>query len=174
MIRRASNPELVLAVYPSTKGFGYAVFEGAIMLVDWGVKGARGKGKNAVSLGKFRELLDFYRPDVLAIDDCKGERWRRARRIKALSDQMAAEAGQSGIASASISRADVRAFFSRSSARTKRQIALAIARQFPELEPRLPPVRRIWMSEDARMNIFDAVALALTFFHKKHRTRRAA
>ena len=51
----------------------------------------------------------------------------------------------------------------------KREIAQSIAREFPELEPRLPPVRRIWMSEDARMNIFDAVALGMTFFHTKGR-----
>ena len=48
----------------------------------------------------------------------------------------------------------------------------AIARDFPELEPRLPPVRKIWISEDARMNIFDAVALGMTFFHTKK--KRAA
>jgi hypothetical protein len=38
----------------------------------------------------------------------------------------------------------------------------------------MPPVRKIWMSEDRRMGIFDAVSLAVTFFHTKSRTRRAA
>ena len=33
--------------------------------------------------------------------------------------------------------------------------------QFPELEKRLPRVRKPWMSEDERMSIFDAVALAI-------------
>ena len=57
---------------------------------------------------------------------------------------------------------------------TKREIAEAIVREFPELEPRLPPVRKIWMSEDVRMSIFDAAALAITFFDKKSRANRAA
>ena len=69
------------------------------------------------------------------------------------------------------SRAEVRTGFGLA---TKRQIAEAIAREFPELEPRLPPVRKIWMSEDRRMSIFDAVSLAITFFHSKSRTKQAA
>jgi hypothetical protein len=46
--------------------------------------------------------------------------------------------------------------------KTKRDRAVAIAEAFPELASRLPRVRRPWMSEDERMNIFDAMALALT------------
>ena len=53
-----------------------------------------------------------------------------------------------------------------SDATTKQEIAIAIAERFPELAPRLPRSRKPWMSEDYRMSIFDAVALALTFFFK--------
>jgi hypothetical protein len=34
----------------------------------------------------------------------------------------------------------------------------------------LPPIRKIWMSEDRRMSIFDAVSLAVTFFRSKSQT----
>jgi hypothetical protein len=45
---------------------------------------------------------------------------------------------------------------------TKHALAEIIAERFPkELGFRLPPKRRAWMSEDSRMDIFDAVALAL-------------
>ena len=44
---------------------------------------------------------------------------------------------------------------------TKHTLAQIIARRFPEeLGHRLPPKRRPWESEDYRMGIFDAVALA--------------
>lgn len=43
----------------------------------------------------------------------------------------------------------------------------AIAERFPELQPRLPRVRKIYMSEDERMDIFDAVSLALACFGPK-------
>ncbi len=45
---------------------------------------------------------------------------------------------------------------------TKHALAEILAKRFPEeLGSRLPPKRRAWMSEDSRMDIFDAVALAL-------------
>ena len=44
------------------------------------------------------------------------------------------------------------------------QIAEAIARSYPELKPHLPTARKLWMSENLRMSIFDATALVLTYF----------
>jgi hypothetical protein len=35
MTRTRSSAQLICAIYPSTKGFGYAVFEGPSTLVDW-------------------------------------------------------------------------------------------------------------------------------------------
>ena len=49
------------------------------------------------------------------------------------------------------------------------------SKRFPELAPRLPRSRKPWMSEDYRMSIFDAVALALTFFfqfNNKHLNKK--
>jgi len=38
---------------------------------------------------------------------------------------------------------------------------------FPiELAPRLPPKRKVWKSEDPRMDIFDAAGLAVAFWPK--------
>jgi hypothetical protein len=59
----------------------------------------------------------------------------------------------------------VKQAFSESGASTKHEIAVAIAKRFPELAPRLPRFRKPWMSEDYRMSIFDAVAFGVTFFH---------
>ena len=164
MSDRRSKIEFVLCIYPSAKGFGYAVFEGSRSLVDWGVKGVHGEKKNAQSLRKVRELLAFYRPDMLITEDCKSAGSRRGSRIRQLIDAIDTLAAKERVAIASSSRAAVRDHFGLTS---KRRIAEAITRDFPELEPRLPPIRRIWMSEDARMNIFDAVALGMTFFHTK-------
>jgi hypothetical protein len=88
---------------------------------------------------------------------------------------MTAHATEEGMATASFSQAEVRACFSSTAgSTTKRQIAESIAREFPELEPRLPPVRKFWMNEDSRMNIFDAAALGMTYFHTGSRLKRAA
>jgi hypothetical protein len=66
----------------------------------------------------------------------------------------------------------IRAFASVGGA-TKYAIAVVIAERFPELAPRLPPVRKPWMSEDARMAIFDAMALALVYYDR-NRSRATA
>jgi hypothetical protein len=171
MIRKRSSAELVLAVFPSTRGFGYAVFEGRQSLIDWGVKSVCRFQKNLESLQKIRELCSFYRPDVVVLEDYQGQGSRRAKRIRILINLITAHAAEGHVSTASFSRAEVRACFELT---TKQEIAKAIATEFPELEPRLPPVRKIWMSEDRRMSIFDAVSLAITFFDSKSRTRRAA
>jgi hypothetical protein len=168
---RRNKSELVLCIYPSAKGFGFAIFEGSRSLVDWGVTGVHGKKKNAQCLRKMRGLLAFYRPDVLVTEDHMGAGSRRGSRIRALIDAIGTLAAKEGIASKSFSRTGVRDCFGLTA---KRAIAQSVAREFPELESRLPPVRRIWMSEDARMNIFDAVALGMTFFHTKGNKNRAA
>jgi Holliday junction resolvasome RuvABC endonuclease subunit len=174
MIHKQSSRELVFAAFPSTRGFGYAVFEGPKSLVDWGVKSVRTRQKNLASIRKVRELIAFYRPDVLVIEDYDGLGSRRAKRIQNLINLMTAHAAEERIAIASLSRSEVRACFSSTGSTTKRRIAESIAQEFPELEPRLPPVRRIWMSEDSRMNIFDAAAFGITFFHSRSRVKRAA
>lgn len=50
---------------------------------------------------------------------------------------------------------------------TKHALAEILAKQFSEeLASRLPPKRKAWMSEDYRMDIFDAVALVLVLRFK--------
>ena len=72
-----------------------------------------------------------------------------------------------GVPARRISRAVLRRAFTAEQACTKYKIALAIAGRFPELAWRLPPIRKPWMSEDTRMGIFDAVALALAFYARR-------
>ncbi len=50
--------------------------------------------------------------------------------------------------------------------KSKDAIARTIAQLMPEFEQHLPPVRKIWMSEDYRMGIFDAVAIAMAQWNK--------
>jgi hypothetical protein len=57
MMHKQSTAKLVLAAFPSAKGFGYAVFEGQNSLIDWGVRGVHGAQKNRESLQKMREVV---------------------------------------------------------------------------------------------------------------------
>jgi hypothetical protein len=62
------------------------------------------------------------------------------------------------------SRAQVIQYFAELGAVTKHKIAEAIAKHIPALSLYVPPARKPWMSENARMGIFDAAALAWLYF----------
>jgi hypothetical protein len=70
-----------------------------------------------------------------------------------------------------IPQSQVRKVFKAFGAQTKHEIACVIAMHLPEIAIRLPRRRKPWMSEDYRMAIFDAAALALTYFYSRGRWR---
>ena len=51
----------------------------------------------------------------------------------------------------------------------KLMLAELIAKHIPAFERYVPPPRKPWMSEDSRMGLFDAAALALVFYKKEGR-----
>lgn len=158
-----AKQKLVLAVDPATRGIGFALFEGPRQPIDWGVKDAK-VDKNAQGLLRIQRLMDFYHPDVIVVEDYAGEGSRRSTRVQQLIKDIKRLAQTKGIKTYSYSRSAIRKTFAQSGAKTKYEIAKKIAEWLPTFAQRLPPVRKPWMSEDYRMSIFDAVALALTFY----------
>jgi len=156
---------LVLSVYATTRGFAYTLFEGPLSPVDWGVREMRGKDKNTRCFESIARLIETHQPDVLVIEDCTVLGSRRSDRIRRLYRAIEAWAGNQAIDTYRYSRNTIRETFGKLGALTKHEIAEVIARHIPAFGHRLPPVRRIWMSEDPRMGLFDATALVFTFFH---------
>ena len=151
----------VLAVDPTTKGFGFAVLEGADSLVDWGIRICQ-CDKETSCLRRVEELCDRYKPDVLVLEDYTARGFRRCRRVRALIRSIGALGLRRNVRARFIPRSRLSAAVASAKAGTKGEIARAVAQRFPELARHLPVARRPWNSEDARMAIFDAVALALS------------
>jgi len=166
--------DLVLAIYLQSRGFAYVVFEGWLAPVDWGVYDARGAEKNARCLDRIDSTLALHTPDVLVLQDMSETGTRRARRIRELNRNAAELADQRGMLVRTYSRAQIIGYFEELGTVTKHGIAAAIAKHIPALTLYLPPARKPWMSEDARMGIFDAAALAWMFFQSTDRDRPAA
>ena len=161
----------VLAVDPTPKGFGWIVFEGPDRLIDWGIVYVS-PINNPRCLQRFVTLMDRYPPDIVVLERL-GERGpRRSMRVQQLIVSAEKLAKERGCRVRTFSRHDVRQTFAEASAWNKDQIAREIALKHRELTPWLPPIRKIWMSEDHRMAIFDAAALAHTFFHRYQRRRK--
>jgi len=153
----------ILAIDPSYRGFGFAILEGGSLLIDWGIKSAR-QGKDAQMLVKIKELIVLYRPQAVVLEAEAGKGSRRCQRLQALFEMVEALVLGQRMSVCRFSAKQVRNLFARFGAASKDDRARVIVQTFPELVPRLPPVRRPWMSEDYRMGIFDAVSLGLTFF----------
>jgi Holliday junction resolvasome RuvABC endonuclease subunit len=154
----------VFAVNPCTRGFGFAVLEGPETLLDWGRKEVR-NNKHTRSLQQINDLIEYYHPDVLVIEDYQDRSCRRCVRVRELIRDITALAGEKKVRTRSFSHREVRQAFSTSGAITKYAISGVIVERLPVLVPWRPPFRKPWMSESHRASIFDAVALALTFFH---------
>jgi hypothetical protein len=151
----------VLGIAPSAYGCGFAVMEGENKLVDWGVKSVRGGNKNARCLSNVGNLIALYRPNVLVMEDTRAKGARRSVRIRALIDEIVIMAKDEKIKVKRCSRKQVNLDFLSDEQGTKHALADYLAARFPkELALHLPPKPRLWTSDDCRMDIFDAVALA--------------
>src|ERR1019366_10432043 len=100
----------ILAIAPSTRGFGYAVLEGHKVLVDWGVKSVEGD-KNAGSIKKVEEMIAHYNPQVMVFEDTATKESRRCPRIQALTKRLVAVAESRTIKVKLFSQTQVRRVF---------------------------------------------------------------
>ena len=155
---------LVLAIYPFSRGFAFVLFEGPESPFDWGVKEIREKHRNVKTLDAIKELVDRYCPVVIVIEDVSDYANRRSSRIKKLYRLLTHLATAEHIDLHRFSNAEVKQYFATVGAVTKYEIAQAIGLQIPAFSHRLPRVRKPWMSADPRQSLFDAAALGLVFY----------
>jgi len=161
-----TTPYFVLAVYPTCHGFAFVLFEGPEAPFDWGVKDIRATQKNAKTLDAVKVIMTKYRPRVLLIENT-GHGSRRTTRIRRLYQMLVHLSDTEGIPVVRYTRQDIRECFAPVGAKTKYEIAKAIANQIPSFMHRLPPVRKLWMSEDQRQSLFDAAALGITHYARQ-------
>ncbi|MEY9748874.1 hypothetical protein ABIF65_008248 [Bradyrhizobium japonicum] len=155
---------LVLSIYLNTRGFAFIVFEGRLSPYDWGIREMRGPRKGKGCLLRIAQIIDRYAPDVLVIQDTSEQGTRRARWISKLNGSIAGLAKDRAIPAFAYSRDQVRLAFECYGCPNKQGLAEVIAKHIPAFEQYVPPPRKPWMSEDRRMGLFDAAALALAFF----------
>lgn len=155
-----------LAVDPTTRGFAFAILERRGRLVDWGGKKAVGPDRNTRCARELVRLIRIYRPDVLVLENCTAYGSRRCSRIRLLLRHLENVAAGQGIPTKRISARFAREACANDPRATKHAVARALVARFPELARKLPPPRKPWMTEDGRINIFDAVGLAVAAFQK--------
>ena len=152
----------VLALEVRSRAFAYVLVEGPHELLDWSVRSFRG-GVNAVRVPagkKIADLLSEYCPDVVLVRVAKDA---HGKPVTCDVTDALRKSGHRAVRF--VDPQAVRRFFARSDqARNKYEIAAIVARRFPEILWKLPRIRKAWESEDYRIALFDAAALALTYF----------
>lgn len=160
--------DFVLAAYPTSYGFAFVLFEGAEAPFDWGVKQITKRKKTQKTLDHIGKLIDRYHPEALVIEETTKQA-KRSARITRLYRMILHLAEVKQVPVFRYTRQEVRECFASVGAKTKYEIAQAIATQIPCFMHRLPPVRKIWMSEDSRQSLFDAAALGIVHYAKRDR-----
>jgi hypothetical protein len=153
---------LIIAIAPTSRGFGYVVFVTPTWVLEWGVKETR-RDKNAGATAKIAAMIRDIKPAAVVIENWVHASCRRSERVRVLLRDIAVQASKNGSAAMVYSRQHIRQAFG-AAGKSKDTIAAAIATQLPALRPMLPPKRRIWESEHHSMAIFEAAALALAHY----------
>jgi len=149
-------PDTILTIDPTSRGFAFCVLEAPAFLVDWGERII--PAKTGGLLRKVDELLSRYEPDLLVVEDLAVPGARRRKRASKEIRSIELLALKRGLSVERVSRLGVIDTFA--SGKSKFEVALRLAEIFPALAERLPRKRKAWMTEDARMNIFDALGFA--------------
>jgi hypothetical protein len=168
--KEPSGYQRILSVDPSRTGFGFVILEGGQRLVDWGVARLWSTSDQEF-VARLETLTDRYGPALLVVEDLSESRrrGRAARRIELVKTYAASR----GIRVVAVTRRIVRSVFAEAGT-TKHEIAVALAVEFPELAGRVPPQRKLWMSEDERMSLFDALSFAVAALRATALDKRAA
>ncbi|UPT68012.1 MAG: crossover junction endodeoxyribonuclease RuvC [Sphingobacteriales bacterium JAD_PAG50586_3] len=151
---------VTFALYPYTKGFGYAILETPLTPIDYGVVRVRNQYHALSLLRRIEKLVDFYRPVVVLVQDYYYA--NKTTRAKKLIEGIVTIANHKNIKIYQYSRQQVKDVFETFGATNKFLIAGKIAEAIPSVAHRTPKPRKLWMMEDHNMPMFDAISLALT------------
>ena len=155
----------VLALYPNQLGFGYALMENALTIKDYQIVVSRPMS-NTYLLKRMKELIEFYEPEIVVLEDISSKPNRKSKRVQKLMKELIAYAIRNKITVAQYTRRQIREVFANFNAFSKYQIATTIAQNIPALKNRLGNKRLIYKAENYAMGIFDSVSLAVTHYYK--------
>jgi len=155
---------LVLGFHPSNQGFGWIAFSGPFSIHHWGVCDM-GREKNEGCLRKLERILEHLNPHAIVLEAFEDAKQRRSERVVRLCRAVVAMARDRGMEVAIYARGEIVACFVSVGAKTRYEIASAIARSFEILRDRLPAPRKQWETGHRRMTLFDAAALVLTHYN---------
>lgn len=154
----------IMGIYPWSKGFGYAVFEGTDNLSDYGHPLIPSKNTGRYTR-RIRTLIREWNPDAIILRVEKRGMASRSENLRSILVETRKLAQDFDIPITEYSGDDIRETFGLFSAYTKQDIAEKICQWFPILEEYCPPKRRLGYNQNYWMSIFDAISLVCAHYH---------
>lgn len=149
----------LLAIDLTAKGFGFALLDKRLGLLDWGFCSLSAKD-DVTFIARVSARIDKGRPTALVLENFTPIRGREtAVRRQGLVITLAEERK---IGLCQVSQKIAKDILGPG---TKTITARNLAERFPELRHRMPRERTRWSTEDERMHIFDALSLAVVVLH---------
>jgi Holliday junction resolvasome RuvABC endonuclease subunit len=155
---------LVLAVHPTSRGFGWVLFEGPMAADLWAIATPKQSEYGPWCMKHFEKLLNQYHPKAIVLESGGPSDKVKVVRAELLSQNMRGFAANRDIDVYLYSRAEVGTALVSDENATRRTIVESVADLLPILRDRLPSKRRRWDSEDGRRCLFDAVALGIAHY----------
>jgi hypothetical protein len=152
------DPRAILGVDPTKRGLAFVVFEHG-ELIDWGTRRCGREPTEALSA--LNVLLRECATELLVLEDHAADGCLRRARIREFLRAARLRCRRRGIVVISVSRRQIRDGWRASGHTNKQAIAARLANDYPELLHLVPPPRRLFMDEDERLQIFDALTLVL-------------
>ena len=151
----------VLALYPNSKGISYAIMDSPTHIVRSGMCTIT-PICNTRCLQQADAYLDYFRPDLVILENVHSPISKRSNRIKNLTERIETIAKNKKLAVSHYTRKDIEEVFQEFDASTKHQINEIIGSCFPEYKDKVPKKRSNGSPEPHRTGEFDAISLAYT------------
>src|ERR1035441_767322 len=151
-----SSVNRIISLDIRSKTLAYAVLDGPLHLIDFGVGRSTQSGFQA---NRVEKLVKKFQSEVIVLRKVPAGSKRDNPAVQAAITSIRAKARRLFIPVVSIEKRLIDQTFQGPCKPTKYQIALLLSACYPALRWYTPRKRKIWMPEDRRMQYFDAAAL---------------
>lgn len=156
-----STVSRIISLDIRSKTLAYAVLDGPLHLIDFGVGRSTRRGFQADRLEK---LVKKFQSDIIVLRKVPAGSRRDNPAVQAAITSIRAKARRISIPVVSIEKRLIDETFRGHCKPTKHHITQLLSVCYPALGWYVPPKRKIWEPEDRRMQYFDAAALGLAYF----------
>ncbi|WP_299216971.1 hypothetical protein [uncultured Dokdonia sp.] len=158
------NSGLIVVLYPNGAGLNYIVCENPKELIRYGIARIRPLSVGA-HLKRLQGFIKEYNPSLILLRGYQDTDKRISKRVVRVIDAFEKQAIDQGLSIYKYSREDIKQAFLQFGKNTKYGISKTISEWYPELQSRMPALRKNTTAEHYQMGVFDVFALMLTHYY---------